>query len=553
MYRSTRDSQLDLFSSASENLKGRSLGIFNKTNSWHNQFRVNVVNRIDEIIFKPLFCDDNGTPNASIRILIGMMILKESQGMSDQKLFEECRFNFLTRSALGLLNIDDNPPAESTYYAFRKRIVDYEDKYEINLFDKVRAQITTSQCLEFQVSGKSIRMDSKLMSSNIAWLNRYELIHETFRLFYKEIKKYDRITPETAQILDDLLKLEGNKITYTCSSEEVNSRLKKLGTLIYCVLPLFSESDTVHYSTLKRVFEEQYLVGEDKIVIERDKTEITAKSVQSPHDTDCTYRDKDGNKIKGYSLNLTESCDEKGLNLIGDVDVRVVSTSDVAFLQDAIGAAEKVFIHKATQVHADGAYHSPENQAFCSDEIELFLHAIQGKKSRFNLDVLEDERLQITDQTTSKIIDYKEIESKNGEKKWRISAEKGYRYFTQKDIDTALIRKKIANTPIEVLQKRNNVEASIFQLGYHYSNAKTRYRGLVKHQMWADMRTLWINFVRILNYLNKISINPVNFYCAKKITFILEINAENFSNSYSALKNEIKYNWNLIFKIKKTF
>ncbi len=69
-----------------------------------------------------------------------------------------------------------------------------------------------------------------------------------------------------------------------------------------------------------------------------------------------------------------------------------------------------------------------------------------------------------------------------------------------------MLRKQIAETPIETLQKRNNVEATIFQLGYHYSNAKTRYRGQIKHQMWANIRCLWINFVRILRYIKQFSI-----------------------------------------------
>ena len=30
-----------------------------------------------------------------------------------------------------------------------------------------------------RISGKAVRMDSKLISSNIAWFSRYEIIHET--------------------------------------------------------------------------------------------------------------------------------------------------------------------------------------------------------------------------------------------------------------------------------------------------------------------------------------------------------------------------------------
>ncbi len=101
---------------------------------------------------------------------------------------------------------------------------------------------------------------------------------------------------------------------------------------------------------------------------------------------------------------------------------------------------------------------------------------------------------------------------KDGAQKWRIPTEKGYRYFTQKDIDTYTIRKQMAETPIEILQFRNNVEASIFQLGYHYPNAKSRYRGEIKHQMWANIRCLWVNFVRILNYIKQLCQRTL-FFC----------------------------------------
>lgn len=60
--------------------------------------------------------------------------------------------------------------------------------------------------------------------------------------------------------------------------------------------------------------------------------------------------------------------------------------------------------------------------------------------------------------------------------------------------------KKISSIPQQILNIRNNVEATIFQLGFHYPNDKSRYRGLIKHKMWAHIRCLWINFVRILNF-----------------------------------------------------
>ena len=503
MFRKSDESfQGNLFTFGNSLFSGKSLKLYQDGNAWHNQFRQQVTMQIDESIFEPLYISGKGSPNASIRVMVAMMILKEAEGLSDQKLFEDCRFNMLTRRAIGLLNASDPVPADSTYYLFRKIVLEHAKKEgNENLFDTVFSSITKKQCLEFNVSGKRIRMDSKLLGSNLAWLSRYELVHETLRLFYREEENKEKLDKETKERLDDLLKVTGNKIVYVSTSSEVKTKLQGLGELICRLLPLFSSSENMHYSTLVRVFDEQFKLDENKVVVSRDKEEISAKSVQSPHDTDCHFRNKDENKVKGYSLNLTESCDDDNeLNLIGDVDVREASTSDVDFFQDGIQKTEEVFTDKAEDIHADGAYHSPDNQKFClKNNTNLHLHAIQGAKSRFQLELQEDSQLTVLDTQTNELMEVISIKGK----KWRIKTEKGYRYFTQKEIDTCALRKKIEQTPQEILQKRNNVEATIFQLGYHYSNAKSRYRGLIKHQMWADMRCLWINFVRILNFRKK--------------------------------------------------
>jgi hypothetical protein len=498
--------QINIFTSPTALFSGNTLKFYENKTAWHNLFRQQVTMRIDEGIFSPLYCNNNGTPTTHIRTLVAMMILKEADRLSDSKLFESCRFNMLTRSALGLLNADDLVPTESTYYLFRKNIYDYANTGNENLFDTVFAQITKDQCLDLDVSGKRIRMDSKLLGSNIAWLSRYEIIHETLRLFYKQAKEQGKIDAATEEKLDSLLQFKGNKVVYTCTTEEVKTKLQELGELIYKILPLFSDNSSTCYETLKRVFNEQFNVDKNKLVVSRKNDEISAQSVQSPHDTTSTYRDKDGNKIKGFSINATESCDdEKALNLIARVDVRTVSTSDVDFFEDNIEEAQEVFPDKIENVHVDGAYHSPSNQLFCQDNnINLYLHAIQGAKGRFQFFLMENGEYSIMDTQTSELILATKFITKNDITKWRITVDKKYRYFTQEYIDNCLIRSKIEDTPVEILQKRNNVEATVFQLGFHYPNDKSRYRGLIKHQMWANMRALWVNFVRIAKHIEKI-------------------------------------------------
>ncbi len=505
MFKRSKPTQTTLFSSCDSLFSGKSLSIYDDKNSWHNQFRIQVTQRIDETIFKPLYSDETGSPNASIKVLIAMMILKEAEGLSDQKLFESCRFNMLTRSAIGLLNADAPLPTESTYYLFRKKVNAHAQTSSDNLFDLVFSSITKAQSLSFDVSGKRIRMDSKLLGSNIAWLSRYEIVHESLCLFYKQVNKQKKLDASTLEKLNNLLKIKGNKIVYSSSHSELKIKLQDLGVLIAKVLPMYSSCKNIHYQTLKRVFEEQFEILEDKRIIARNKEEISSKSVQSPHDTDAHFRNKDGNRVKGYSVNITESCDDgKSLNLIADVDLREVTTSDVDFFQDSVTDAETVFCNTAVNIHADGAYHSPLNQEFCKkNNANLHLHAIQGAKSRYELEINHNNELTVLDTKTNKLVAVTKIKTKDNIDKWRIKIEKGYRYFTQKEIDVSKIRKKIKATPIETLQKRNNVEASIFQLGYHYSNGKSRYRGLIKHQMWANMRCLWVNFVRVLNFVQK--------------------------------------------------
>jgi len=48
------------------------------------------------------------------------------------------------------------------------------------------------------------------------------------------------------------------------------------------------------------------------------------------------------------------------------------------------------------------------------------------------------------------------------------------------------------------------IEETIFQLGYRFPNAKSRYRGVVKHKMWVNLRCFWINLDRIAIFFGRI-------------------------------------------------
>ena len=417
------------------------------------------------------------------------------------------------------MTLEDAVPVASTYYLFRRNLVEYAKEHGEDLFKKCQAQITKSQILEFNVSGKQVRMDSKLIGSNIVWYTRYELIHETIRLFITEREEFifkKSLSKEEISLIKNIQGETGNKVVYRSTKAEIDAQFVALGKLMYRFIGLFKANSYGQYQTLKTVFEQQYLVNKAKIVLPLENEKISAKSIQSPHDTDCDYRNKDGNKVKGYASNITETCDQGDkdgkpvLNLITDTQVEVVSTQDNSFFKPALTNTQEILPNNIEKTYTDGAYNSVENQEYCqNNNIDLLLTAIQGPTPRYDvsLDEQDNNKLLVTDNKTGKSIEAQLVNTRkeSNQKKWSIKTEEGkYRYFDMESIRTAALRQKLRDIPIEELNIRNNVEATIFQLGYHYSNDKSRYRTLAKHKLWAYSRSLWINFVRIMKYITQI-------------------------------------------------
>ena len=504
--KSNKETQLNAFTSVPTMLESSALKQYGDQGHWHNQFREQVVMRIDESIFSVLFNNTTGAPNAPARILVGMMILKESFGWSDSQLFEHCRFNLLVRSSLGLFNMSDPLPVESTYYLLRKRIYDHQKQNGEDLMGKVFAHITRGQIKEFDVNGRSIRMDSKLIGSNIAIFTRYEIIHQTLCMFYKSLDKAakSKLFVVDRKQLELLMKEESSKTVYHSTKDELRGRLQTIGILIYNLLNRLEYLQTELYQLLQRVFNEQYKISADQQIELRPKEEISSSSLQSPHDPDSAYRNKGDQKVKGYSVNITETCSKDNLNLITNVIVEKANTPDTAFVEPAIEATIEVTGQMVKTIYADGAYQSPNNDQ-CCENIDMVFTGIQGSESRYNLE-MTPEGLLVTDTKTGEQMKAVLVKKHKNSKEdmWRISTTTGYYYFGQLAIRCSHLRRQMKGRPLEELHKRNNVEATIFQLGFPLRNNKSKYRGIIKQKTWAYCRCLWINLIRILNFTKQI-------------------------------------------------
>ena len=506
MFKKTPDNpQYDMFSTPSTQLGKREAKKYDDPGAWHNRFYSNVTSQIDETLFSPLFKQGNmGAPNASIRVIIGMSIIKEGFGCSDEDLFEKCQFDLLVRKALGLVSLNEATPSIDTYYLLRRRICEYENQQGVNLMEKCFEQLTGDQLASFKISGKSVRMDSKLIGSNIAWYSRFELIHHTFRRFVKGLGETGMhlLNPRLRKQVALFLEEDAQKMVYRLDTETLGERISSLGGLIYGVLKRM-EGATPGYGLLHRVFHEQYEVVRGQAIL-RPKEDITAKSVQNHNDPDADYRKKGDQQVKGYSVNITETCDDTGEqkdkpNLIVNVQVKPASAPDNGYMEEAVSnIRENVTGDTIEKIYADGAYQSPDNRSFADENnIELVITGLQGREPKYDLQ-MDGGNLIVTSVETGEIIPA----YKTGDK-WRITTNNKckYRYFTAEQIETAGLRRQLKAIPAQEQMKRNNVEATIFQYCFHTRNNKTRYRGLLRHKLYSFARCLWINHVRIANYL----------------------------------------------------
>ena len=107
------------------------------------------------------------------------------------------------------------------------------------------------------MSGKHIRMDSKLMGSNIAWYTRYELVHETLRLFIKERREYiykRSLSESDFKLIQRIEDEDGDEVVYRSTNSEIETSFLALGKFMHPFIRLFKNYPGGQYDILKAVF-----------------------------------------------------------------------------------------------------------------------------------------------------------------------------------------------------------------------------------------------------------------------------------------------------------
>lgn len=501
MFKASPDcSQADLFSNVEEFLRKRDQEKLNDPNAWYNVFLEMVTRRIPELRFEGLFDEATGRPNAPIRLLVGMLILKEGFGWSDEGLFEAVHFNLLVRRALGLINLTDEVPVESTYYLFKHRLYLYQIESGANLLHEVFQELTGDQAKQFGVIGEKLRMDSTLLDSNLATCTRLQLIIACLQVFWKSLADDQKSSVNEADqaFLDQLCGKRPSQIIYSLEEATKKGWLEELGELLLRLHQSDGLQSSPRYGLIERLLLEQYQIeGEEKQqrVQLKPAKEISADSLQSPHDEEAAYRVKSGESVRGYSVNVTETCDEE-LNLITEVQVEPATAADNSYLKEAVENSEEVLDSSTQEVSADGAYYSEENEVLAQEEeMEIHYTGFPGKKGKYDYERTED-GVEVIDRESGE----KQLAEEYKPGRYRFRAGGKWRYITDREIEISARRRRTENLPRELFNRRCNVEATIFQMSYHARKNKLKYRGQFRVQMWAICRAAWVNMRRITIY-----------------------------------------------------
>ena len=385
--------------------------------SWAPIFYEEVFCKINEDIYAPLYCLDNGRPNTPVNILLSLEVIKHQFGYTDQEILEQFYFNYQILYALGIRNLGEVYLAERTLYEFRERVHSYLKKHpdqEDILFQQFEI-LTHNFVTKAGLKTHEQRMDSTLVSPNIKKAGRLSLAHDVLHQAIRSIPK-SLLSDSLKPVLDSYFK---NDLLYKTRNQELDSRLQKVIDLMTEVDELTQKNSGLtaqeEIIILKRFLNEQAHYDPDQGKwLARPAKEIESSSLQSAYDQDATFRNKAGKNNSGYVLNISETCSpENDIQLITDYKLEPNNKSDIEIAKDRLPDIKQKT--DLTDLYVDGGYYGIDivNQ---SKELGVNLHFtdMTGKKAA-------DDKLPLTSFTFNE--EYEVIKCINSKRPTRSTAD----------------------------------------------------------------------------------------------------------------------------------
>lgn len=482
--------------------------------SWAVTFADEIFSKIDEKPFEVLFCADNGRPNTPVNINVGSLLLKELLGLTDEEMLQSLLFDTRFQYALHLTSYDEIPYSDRTPSRFRERLYNYELETGIDLLKNEIERLGGEFAKLLGTNPNLQRMDSVMVSSSCKSMSRLELIFTCTANLVKAMHALGETMNLPANLTKYLDADTKNSVCYRMGKEEIEMSLE---TTIKDAMDAFLMCDETYfelkeYKVLKRMIGEQTNQG-----VLKENKEISPQSLQNPYDEDATYREKAGNKYKGYVGNFVEECGENG-NVITHYDFQPNSHSDQDFCKEVIEELGKQ--EEKTTLIVDGAYASEANfTAGSNNNIELVATNLSGKLpdvivADFLID--NEKNVVITCPNGSEPTDCKYDEKTDAyrchfDKQTCVDCQHkdecpvvmqkrtALVRISQKTIARAKYVKKLSTAEyVELSKKRNGVEGIPSVLRRKYGVDNIPVRGLLRSKLWFSFKIGAINVARVI-------------------------------------------------------
>ena len=351
--------------------------------SWAKPFSDHIFSNIDEMMFAPLYSDKrNSRPNAPVNVIVGALILKELNGLTDDEIIEECEFDFRYQYALHTTSFENQPLSDRTFSRFRERNAAYELTTGKDLIHDCISALSESICRYMDINPSIKRMDSMMIESNIRQMGRVELLYTCLANLVHELDKDDR-----KDLLNGLYDYTDpnnrNRVVYHDRTTSQDEKLCKIIQDAVRILPKCKEDyeQTDDYQLLQRAINEQTKDDGNGTRVPKTKEDgMPSDILQNPSDPDATYRKKAGKSHRVYSANIVETVDEKG-SVITDYQYDVNTHSDASFIKEYLENGSKT--DKPSVLITDGAYASEETMDRAAEKnIKLMTTGLLGRKPR---------------------------------------------------------------------------------------------------------------------------------------------------------------------------
>ena len=365
--------------------------------SWAGPFREHILPILtkSEADFASIYSPDMGAPNKPVSVLLGLLIIKEMNDLTDIETLSHFEFDMQWQFALDT-PLDQAIVSERTLFYFRKHITENEKIH--TFFKKLIDRIIET----WSIKTKKHRMDSTVIMSNMKILTRLQLFIRTIQGFLKKLKKNH---PMIYRSLPDHFHeryMEREGYFSDTKPSEARRRIEECALDLCELVNGFRDKKKIRrwekYQLMERLLKEQVELREDDqgktVVLFRepkkkeeckdDRGEVALKpsekiggdTLQNPSDPDATFS---GHKGAGYKVQLSETCDKDNpFQVVDFVKLEKAHESDQNSTEE-IHADLKDRGHKPETSYVDSGFVSGENIVKASEEGIDLIGPVPGK------------------------------------------------------------------------------------------------------------------------------------------------------------------------------